>query len=97
MKLGQDFNIEQELSEDSHARLFQSLSPMSYFRQKRGKTSHNSKPCDIHIWSIAIYRYEKGKNVTNRQWNKINTVYYYIIKEFIVRTSTEIPAYTQKT
>ena len=29
---------------------------------------------------------KKEKNVTNRQWNKINTVYYYIIKEFIVRT-----------
>ena len=39
---------------------------------------------------------KKEKNVTNRQWNKINTVYYYIIKEFIVRTSTEIPVYTQK-
>ena len=39
---------------------------------------------------------KKEKNVTNRQWNKINTVYYYIIKEFKVRTSTEIPVFMQK-
>ena len=40
---------------------------------------------------------EMEKNVTNRKWNKkTKTVYYYIIKESIVRTSTEIPAYMQK-
>ena len=31
------------------------------FSDKKGQNFTHSKPCDIHIWSIAIYRYEKGK------------------------------------